>query len=101
MTRQVRFSQQAHTCDASSLRKLVPIRFAERVEIQLFDYARKQSLYAAEVLQRGRIAAVRLNDPFKAAHVSQKLTQTRALVLAAKPPRAGETCAQGNRAHEL
>ena len=68
----VRFRKQAHSGDPAGMRKLMPLRFAERMQVQFADERSEKFLERALIGQRGRIAAVCFHDPFKTAHVVER-----------------------------
>ena len=65
----VRFRKQAHSGDAAGVGELMPLGFAERMQIELADECTEEGFQRALISERGWIAAVCFNDPFETAHV--------------------------------
>ena len=66
---EVRFRKKTDARDAAGVGELVPLGFAERVQVELDDKCAEKSFERALVGERGWIAAVCFNDPFVTAHV--------------------------------
>src|SRR5882762_8629822 len=66
---QMRFRKQAHPRDATRMRELVPIGLAERMQVQLADQRVEERFERVQIGEHAGPAAVRFNDPFKAAHL--------------------------------
>ncbi len=61
----VRFLEQRETGDASA-GKLVPQRFADRMEAHFLDQTNEKSAESFQVRDGGRVAMMRFDDPLTA-----------------------------------
>ena len=69
MAGKVGFRQHADAGDAARVRKRVPLRRGTRMQIQIADQLREQTLQGREIAQAIRAAAVGFDDPFDTGHV--------------------------------
>src|SRR5579863_4040479 len=68
MTGKMRFCQQANTCDAARVWKLVPLRLPYRPKVEIGNNPRKQLAKELDTAKRRGRASTRVNHPFDSIH---------------------------------